>query len=1207
MGCAILCNTKVNTTQTVFFHNLLAIFRVIRVSRLRMRSNFQLPIKAAFVPALILLIIATACQRSSNLPQKPSKEYSEAVRTFYVGLAALQVGDDNRADATLEKFTKLVPDEPSGWANWGVLALRQRNFDPASERLERARSLASNNDQINYLIGLLESSRGQTDQAIAALKKAAELNGNNLIATYKLAEEIERLNNDDSLAEFQSLIQKLHNTQPNNLAVLVELARIAAKRGDTSTLQSTVAKLSARESGWPEPVKQQMSTVQTAANGSDPSAVAVRLTFLRNVLVQVPEYRNDLAAIKPPPGEEAQPLTSMLRIETPTFEPAAADLEIKFDKQAVSSSVDDKWSWVEPISLDGEGTQVLVLANAREIQIGAERYPFPAGSNASPPGKSSITPLDFNYDFKTDLALAGDGGLRLLKQDSGNKFIDVTAETKLPAAILDGHYQASWAADIDSDGDLDLVLSSENQSPIVLRNNGDGTFVEQHPFAGISGVREFVWADIDGDGDPDAALIDNENSSKTGHHLHFFSNERSGQFQQRSLPSDVTSIRAISTADVDQDGVLDLVALQDNGSITFISDKDESRWDTSTIASYGEVTSYANSDLYLDVLDLDNNGANDLLLTPSGTADSPERPGAVIWLGDKAGKFNQLSNVGISSSETVCGNTDLNSDGRLDLLTVTQSGEALQQINQGTKNYHWQIIRPRAAKAVGDQRINSFGVGGEMEIRSGMLVQKQPVTGPVVHFGLGEQTGADVVRIIWPNGAVRAEFDTKADQSILAEQRLKGSCPFLFAFDGKDMKFVKDSVPWGSAIGLRINTLGTAKVEATEEWYKIRGDQLAPRDGYYDLRITAELWETYYYDHLGLMVVDHPVGTDIFVDERFIIPPAKLAVTTVATPKKIAHAWDDSGKDVTDIVANLDENYLDTFGRGRYQGVTRDHYVEVDLGDQVPAEGPLYLIAQGWMHPTDSSINVAISQGNNVPAKPLSLEVPDGRGGWVTARPNLGFPAGRKKISLIDLTNVFRPGTPHRFRLRTTLEIYWDCLEWSTGLPNTELRTVRLNPDVADLHFRGFSVINQANESSPEIPDYNKLAGSKQIWRDLIGYYTRFGDVKELLATSDDRYVIMNAGDEMSFRFPEQQPPPPGWVRDFIIMGDGWIKDGDYNSTFSKTVLPLPYHGKDSYVETPTTLENEWVYKRYSEDWQKYHTRYVTPQVFRNALRTGKQ
>jgi hypothetical protein len=438
----------------------------------------------------------------------------------------------------------------------------------------------------------------------------------------------------------------------------------------------------------------------------------------------------------------------------------------------------------------------------------------------------------------------------------------------------------------------------------------------------------------------------------------------------------------------------------------------------------------------------------------------------------------------------------------------------------------------------------------------------------------------------------------------VTEQRLKGSCPFLFAYNGKQMEFVKDAVPWSSAIGLRINTLGTARVEATEEWYKISRDQLIPHDGYYDLRITAELWETYYYDHLSLMVVDHPQGTDIFVDERFVIPAAKLEITTVSTPHKIAHAVDDKGQDVTNRVSTLDGNYLDTFEKGSYQGVAKDHYVEVDLGDDAPSTGPLWLIANGWMHPTDSSINVAISQGKQEQAKPLSLEIPDGRGGWQVVRPNMGFPAGRKKICLFDLANVFKSGTPRRLRLRTNLEIYWDSLEWAVGIPNAELKTTHLNPDVADLHHRGYSVINQKNDSSPEVPDYNRLSSSKQIWRDLIGYYTRFGDVRELLLRADDRYVIMNAGDEMSFRFTEQAAPPAGWVRDYVIIGDGWIKDGDYNSTFSKTVLPLPYHAKNQYTTPPTRLEDEWVYRKFPDDWQHYHTRYVSPVVFQNALRS---
>ena len=822
------------------------------------------------------------------------------VRAFYIGLAALQVGDDVRADAKLAEVTKLVPPEPAGWANWGLLALRQRNFDAAAERLERARSLAPENDQIYYLLGLLESSRGRSAEAVTALRKAVEINSKNLLATYKLAEEIERQGLENSESEYQQLVQKMLEVQPDNLAILVELGRIAAKRGDGDTLHRTVGKLAEHSAAWPPEVQKQFSGLQAAATGSDPRAAATRIAFLRNVLVRVPEFRQDLSIIKPPSGEEAQPFIHFLKLESPTFSPAPADTGINFSSAPLPNAPAGKWSWIGAISLNGEGLPAIVLANEKEVHIGKASFPFPAGASGVAPGPDGIVALDFNYDFKTD-CVAGAGGVRLLKQEGADKFTDVTALTKLPGTILNGSF-TTWAADIDSDGDLDVVLGAENGSPTVLRNNGDGSFAEIHPFAVVAGLRGFVWADIDGDGDPDAGLIDDQGK------LRVFQNERSGQFKEDALPSSLPQVRTISVADVNNDSVLDLIAVQADGIVIRLSDKNEDqKWETGELARVNTGPDFLEGRFRLHVLDLDNNGGNDLLLLESGTSPAAGNvAGAVVWLSDEHGKLNRLNNA-VGPRAVFCA-SDVNGDGRLDLLGVTNEGQPIEAINQGTKNYHWQAIRPRAAQASGDQRINSFGIGGEMEIRAGLLVQKQLVTGPVVHFGLGEQTGADVVRIVWPNGAVRAEFETKADQTILAEQRLKGSCPFLFAYNGKEMKFVKDTVPWSSAIGLRINTLGTARVEATEEWYKIGGDELVAHDGYYDLRITAELWETYYYDQLKLMTVDHPTGTDIFVDERFVIPPAKLAITTVETPHKISQAMDDNGNNVTDIVSALDES-----------------------------------------------------------------------------------------------------------------------------------------------------------------------------------------------------------------------------------------------------------------------------------------------------------
>src|SRR5688572_15831764 len=192
---------------------------------------------------LTAALVIAGCRPTSTLPARGTNEYNELVRTFYIGLAALQVGHDVQADSKLSQFTQLAATEPAGWANWGLLALRQRNFDTASERLERARTLAPDNTDIQYLLGLLESSRGKSPEAITALRKAVELDAKNLFAVYKLAEEVERQGDEQSAAEFQSLIQKILAAQPNNIAAAVELSRIAAKRGDAETLKSAVAQI----------------------------------------------------------------------------------------------------------------------------------------------------------------------------------------------------------------------------------------------------------------------------------------------------------------------------------------------------------------------------------------------------------------------------------------------------------------------------------------------------------------------------------------------------------------------------------------------------------------------------------------------------------------------------------------------------------------------------------------------------------------------------------------------------------------------------------------------------------------------------------------------------------------------------------------------------------------------------------------------------
>ncbi|HEY6553633.1 MAG TPA: ASPIC/UnbV domain-containing protein, partial [Vicinamibacteria bacterium] len=569
-----------------------------------------------------------------------------------------------------------------------------------------------------------------------------------------------------------------------------------------------------------------------------------------------------------------------------------------------------------------------------------------------------------------------------------------------------------------------------------------------------------------------------------------------------------------------------------------------------------------------------------------------------VLLGGPGGAFKALA-APLTLGVTAAG--DLDGDGRLELVGRTSDGAAAVARSRGSKAYHWHAFRPRAATATGDQRINSFGIGGEMEVRTGLSVQKQPIASPIVHFGLGEATRADVVRIVWPNGVLQSEFDKPADATVLAEQRLKGSCPWLFAWNGKEMAFVTDLI-WRSPLGLRINAEATADVMMTEDRVKLRGDQLAARDGFYDLRITAELWETHFFDHVSLLVFDHEPGTEVFVDERFAVPPPALGAVATGPVRELRGVRDDQGRDVADLVRARDDRHLDFAGRGAYQGITREHFVEIELPGDAPRRGPLWLVAQGWVHPTDSSVNVAISQGAAAKPQSLSLLVADAAGRFRPVRTGLGFPAGKDKTVLVDLAAVFPPTGPRRLRLATNLEIYWDRLGLAVGRPDVRLEPRRVGLAAAELLPRGYSVTEQKDPGSPERPRY-VLAGTTPRWRDLEGYHTRFGEVGVLLARVDDRYVIMNAGDEMRLRFPEAPPLGAGLVRDFVVVADGWVKDGDYNTTFSRTVLPLPSHASPRYDRTPKALEDDPVYRAHPDDFAKYHTRYVSPERVRDALR----
>ncbi len=104
--------------------------------------------------------------------------------------------------------------------------------------------------------------------------------------------------------------------------------------------------------------------------------------------------------------------------------------------------------------------------------------------------------------------------------------------------------------------------------------------------------------------------------------------------------------------------------------------------------------------------------------------------------------------------------------------------------------------------------------------------------------------------------------------------------------------------------------------------------------------------------------------------------------------------------------------------------------------------------------------------------------------------------------------------------------------------------------------------------------------------------------MRPLLLESDDMYVIVNAGDQVTVEFDAAEAPelPDGWTRTFLIYTDGWIKDGDLNTATGQTVEPLPFHSQSRYPYGadelyPTDEEHQRYLRTYNTRWLAARTR----------------
>ena len=181
------------------------------------------------------------------------------------------------------------------------------------------------------------------------------------------------------------------------------------------------------------------------------------------------------------------------------------------------------------------------------------------------------------------------------------------------------------------------------------------------------------------------------------------------------------------------------------------------------------------------------------------------------------------------------------------------------------------------------------------------------------------------------------------------------------------------------------------------------------------------------------------------------------------------------------------------------------------------------------------------------------------------------------------------------------MEIHWDQIFFARpGAGPVKLS--RMDPVEADHHYRGFSrMFRKDHGNGPHCFDYSSHS-TAPIWRDLSGFYTRYGDVRELLLGPDNMYIIANAGDETSISFDagDAGELPEGWSRDFLLYSVGWVKDGDLNTAEGNRVEPLPFHGMNQYpYPNPASYPQNQDLVNYHK---KYNTREVSDRAFSRAI-----
>lgn len=1073
-------------------------------------------------------------------------EPDSAVTAVLAARTQAAIGDFAAARAELGKATTAAPDE--AWVWYERYRLDRFASDPelknaAQEALGRAYAA----DPTNLWVTrewLTTLAARQSPGLTAVARKAAEV-------LAPLAEGIEQ------------------RTRVNVLELLEQAAK-AAEQGD-----------------WPTATRAVRSVVNVTVQEEQVQAdkLAVDRNALEFVAIDFPPefYESVGLARRPAP----QPIAV-------SFEPGLVDLQ-----GVVANKVTD----LAVVDFDIDGKLDVVLVDGASVVVSSfeaegrrdHRMEVPGGftrllaadldADADPSAKKADGSGRPCHDADPDIVLFGPGGVIVLENYSVGGGLTPVEQSDDFRAVKD--VLTAAVADFDLDGDLDLVVSAKSGMSLWA-NVGQLKFEERSSRTALpptdSQPTQILPVDLDRDVDIDLVLAGGNGPPGYLENLHH-SNLRWRPLEQ------LGDAHAIELVDADGNASWDLLLAGEKGlSLVTSQTPQPGRWLPQ------EPVSVAKGDYdQLRQLDYDNDGLPDLLASQTDG-------GNTMLLRNVGGRFEAVELLGANAISSAADSGDLDADGDLDL--VLSDGKSVQALeNRGGNANPWLDVsllaqQVKGADASASGRVNHAGIGSLLELKAGPIYQPAVVRGSTTHFGLGANAAADAVRVLWTNGIPQNVIKPAPKSFVCERQSLKGSCPYLYTYDGEKFVFSTDLL-WSAPIGLQF---AEGAIAPTRPWEYLKiTTPLQPNDaGQYVLQITEELWEAAYFDQVELIAVDHPASVELFTNEK-VGPPDLAAhrLHTVTHPIAPRAARDGKGREILELVSDRDDRYVKAFDVKHTQGLCEPHAIELDFGNLDDAQR-ITLFLTGWVYPSDTSINIALGQRSDLPrSRPPALSVPNEQGRWVEVIPYMGFPGGKTKTIAVDLTGKFLCDD-RRVRIDTTMELCWDAAFVTVDEPAVAVVTRKCSLSSADLHFRGVSAPIEHPQFGPERYDYPQV-NDVPTWPPMRGRFTRYGDVTELLRNADDLQAIFTAGDEVTLRFDAPAPPPPGWTRTFVLHNVGYDKDADLNTVYGQSSEPLPFLKMDSYPYEPR--QHFPATRRHRRYLQEYQTRSLSPRSFWTAVR----